>query len=71
MIDLELGFSVDVGIKAKEGLSVEGEACSYEKLVDFFTVRVMGGALDQDVMDAFNSCTSLSAAGVGSNVNTV
>ena len=52
-------------------MSVEGEVCSCEKLVDFLTVRVMGGALDQDVMDAFNSCTSLSAAGVGSNVNTV
>jgi hypothetical protein len=37
----------------------------------FFTMRVMGGALDQDVMDAFYSCASLSAAGVGSNVNTV
>jgi hypothetical protein len=31
----------------------------------------MGGALDQDVMDAFYSCESLSTAGVGSNVNTV
>jgi hypothetical protein len=52
-------------------LGVEGEVCSCEKLVDFFTVRVMGGALDQDVMDAFYSCATLSAAGVGSNVNAV
>ena len=50
-------------------MSVEKEVFSCEKLVDFLTVRVMGGA--RDVMDAFYSCASMSAAGVGSNVNTV
>jgi len=47
------------------------KVCCMEELVYFPTVCVIGGAVDQDVVDAFYRSTSLTAAGVGFDVKTV